>query len=819
MPRGGALAIVPAMRKIALVLALLFASLAAPAPFLSRPGFAQAPPPVPAEPDTERRTRYSGVTSVTTFLVGFDLYGDGTDYDHWLEVYVNGVRVTQSGNWTLTLGSGSLTTLSRPILGSNASVVFGSAQSGTIDIVGARRPRRTSQFAENRGVTARDLNQVITDLIMTVRERWDRIPRTMLAPPGENIGPLPSATSRANKLLAFDGSGNPEVLSGDGSGNVVGPVSAIDSNIPVFNGATGALIKDSGVAISNVPLLNAASNPFTGPITVWSGTAVPAGGTTGTGYKFSSVVNFGMFFGSGAPSLSAARGSIYVRSDGLPYYNTNGTTGWGQIAPLDSPAFTGTVTAPTAVPNTNNTTVASTAYADAIAALKANIASPTFTGAPAAPTATIDTNTTQLATTAFVLGQGSVSGDGTPAINGTAARGSSTHYARADHVHPTDTTRAPLASPALTGTPTAPTASPGTNSTQIASTAYADAIAALKANIASPTLTGTPTAPTASPGTNSTQLATTAYADALATASLTLTNKTFDSTSVAATQAARNNSTKLATTAYVDATTREILTGVRTYYVRTDGSDSNTGLVNSSGGAFLTLQNAINVAAALDSAIYDVTIQVVNLASPSTYTAAGIVLKNMAGAGKIIIVGDETTPANVVVACSSGDQFWGLHISTIYSLRGMKLTSASAGTAMRSEYGSYIQYQNLDFGAGFGEQIRTTAGGAIESTGNSTISGSAAYHQRAILGGVIRDSGRTITLTGTPNFTSSFAEAQFGGNIQVNSNAYTGSATGKRYNATDLGLIYTGSAGATYLPGNSSGTGTNAGTTPFGLYD
>jgi hypothetical protein len=38
--------------------------------------------------------------------------------------------------------------------------------------------------------------------------------------------------------------------------------------------------------------------------------------------------------------------------------------------------------------------------------------------------------------------------------------------------------KAPLASPALTGTPTAPTAAPGTNSTQVATTAYADAAVA-----------------------------------------------------------------------------------------------------------------------------------------------------------------------------------------------------------------------------------------------------------------------------------------------------------------------------------------------------
>lgn len=41
--------------------------------------------------------------------------------------------------------------------------------------------------------------------------------------------------------------------------------------------------------------------------------------------------------------------------------------------------------------------------------------------------------------------------------------------------------KAPLASPALTGTPTAPTATPGTNNTQIATTAYADAAAAAAA--------------------------------------------------------------------------------------------------------------------------------------------------------------------------------------------------------------------------------------------------------------------------------------------------------------------------------------------------
>lgn len=69
-------------------------------------------------------------------------------------------------------------------------------------------------------------------------------------------------------------------------------------------------------------------------------------------------------------------------------------------------------------------------------------------------------------------------------MDGTASAGSSKRAARADHVHPTDTSRAPLASPALTGTPTAPTAASGTNTTQIATTAFVqDAIGSLPTGV------------------------------------------------------------------------------------------------------------------------------------------------------------------------------------------------------------------------------------------------------------------------------------------------------------------------------------------------
>ena len=108
-------------------------------------------------------------------------------------------------------------------------------------------------------------------------------------------------------------------------------------------------------------------------------------------------------------------------------------------------------------------------------ALKAPLASPAFTGTPSLPTGTTgitqsaNDNSTKLATTAFVVGQVATV---TPLMDSTGAVGTSLLYARQDHVHPSDTTKANLASPTFTGTPVAPTASVATNTTQLATCAY-----------------------------------------------------------------------------------------------------------------------------------------------------------------------------------------------------------------------------------------------------------------------------------------------------------------------------------------------------------
>ncbi len=116
-------------------------------------------------------------------------------------------------------------------------------------------------------------------------------------------------------------------------------------------------------------------------------------------------------------------------------------------------------------------------------ALKANLESPTFTGTPTLPTGTIATtqtagnSSTAIATTAFVGTAVANLVDSAPATLNTLDE---LALALGDDANFATTTataiglKAPLASPALTGTPTAPTASAGTNTTQIATTEFAN---------------------------------------------------------------------------------------------------------------------------------------------------------------------------------------------------------------------------------------------------------------------------------------------------------------------------------------------------------
>ena len=72
-----------------------------------------------------------------------------------------------------------------------------------------------------------------------------------------------------------------------------------------------------------------------GVLIIYGDRATPAAGSATAGIKFGTA-GVGLFWGSGAPTFSAAQGSVYMRTDGSSvstrqYINTNGSTTWTNV--------------------------------------------------------------------------------------------------------------------------------------------------------------------------------------------------------------------------------------------------------------------------------------------------------------------------------------------------------------------------------------------------------------------------------------------------------------------------------------------------------
>ena len=109
---------------------------------------------------------------------------------------------------------------------------------------------------------------------------------------------------------------------------------------------TGSVVYSAGTALAEdnsnffwnatTKILKAFGLTTLSSLTVASTTATPAGGSTTVRLLFGTTAGFGIYIGSGVPTVSAAQGSLYLRSDGSStstrlYVNTNGTTGWTAI--------------------------------------------------------------------------------------------------------------------------------------------------------------------------------------------------------------------------------------------------------------------------------------------------------------------------------------------------------------------------------------------------------------------------------------------------------------------------------------------------------
>ena len=101
----------------------------------------------------------------------------------------------------------------------------------------------------------------------------------------------------------------------------------------VINGGTidNTVIGGTTTAAGSCAALSSTSSTSTGTITVRSGTAITAGGQSAV--LATATAGFGIYLGSGAPTVSAAKGSLSLRSDGSSastrlYVNSDGSTTW-----------------------------------------------------------------------------------------------------------------------------------------------------------------------------------------------------------------------------------------------------------------------------------------------------------------------------------------------------------------------------------------------------------------------------------------------------------------------------------------------------------
>jgi hypothetical protein len=162
-------------------------------------------------------------------------------------VYDGATLLTLTTNYTVTIntnGTGSITLLASP-------------SGSTITIVGDRTIERTTDFTTGGDLFASVLNDELDSLTIFDQQNAEAIARSIRAPqtdPTTINMVLPSAASRANKVLSFDANGNPETANTIASLN---DVAAIVNEIVELSGVSQAIedldaIKDDIETVSGL---------------------------------------------------------------------------------------------------------------------------------------------------------------------------------------------------------------------------------------------------------------------------------------------------------------------------------------------------------------------------------------------------------------------------------------------------------------------------------------------------------------------------------------------------------------------------------------
>lgn len=257
---------------------------------------------------------------------------------------------------------------------------------------------------------------------------------------------------------------------------------------------------------------------------------------------------------------------------------------------------------------------------------------------------------------------------------------------------------------------------------------------------------------------------------------------------------------------------REKLTGARTYYVRSDGSNSNDGLADSAGGAYLTFAHAMSiVSGSIDFGGFAVTIKM----GTATWAVA-LAVTGWTGGGTLTLDGNGA--ANTIISTASNCISATTNVlpGTVF-IKNMKLVSSAASGIYMTVVGKILMQGGMEFGActGLAHIAVLTTGATFEFGTAYTISGSSPNHYYGVQGAHITcNNNLTITLSGSPVFSAAFTTMkQTSKFYTAGAMTFSGSAgaTTVRYNATLNAVIDTQGGGASYFPGTSAGTTSTGG--------
>lgn len=255
--------------------------------------------------------------------------------------------------------------------------------------------------------------------------------------------------------------------------------------------------------------------------------------------------------------------------------------------------------------------------------------------------------------------------------------------------------------------------------------------------------------------------------------------------------------------------TRWKLTAAVTLYVDGAGSANNDGLAAGAGGAYATMAQAISAAQNnIDLQGQNLTISVAD----ATYTVAVTISGPFTGqnGATVTLQGNVATPANCIISTTSANAIRVAN-GAVVTITGFKLQTTTGGDCLQVD-GARAALGPMEYGACAGNQIRALNNGYVNPTSDYTISGGAVTHWAAAALGLVNSPGRTITLTGTPAFSATFAQAFNLGSIVASSTCtFVGAATGVRYTASLNGVIRVDGAGAAYLPGSVAGAAATGG--------